>query len=93
MKVAFIGEESVFLPFLSIGQEVYKASTREEAKNILSQLNLKEYALIVLTPEVADVRNDFSEPFFLVLPGLKNRDSGQNRLISEAIRRATGRAR
>ena len=91
MKVAFIGEELAFLPFLGLGQEVYKADTEEEAGKILARLDLKDYVLIVLTPEVAGVRQDFSGPAFLILPGLKNRDSGQQRLISESVRRATGR--
>ena len=92
MKIAFIGEELVFKPFLALGQEVYGVKEPAEARQVLSTLNIKDYALIVLTPEVAEVRQEFSGPIFLVLPGLKNQSSGQQKLISEAVRRATGRA-
>lgn len=91
MKVAVVGEEITIQPFSALGQEVYPAENREEASQILSQLNLSQYALIILTPEVAGVQKQFPGPNYLVLPSLKNRDAKQNLLIEEVIRRATGR--
>ncbi|HNQ36051.1 MAG TPA: hypothetical protein PKN80_08325 [bacterium] len=92
MRIAFIGEALAFEPFRALGHDVYPAADPESAVQVLERLDLGKYALVVLTPEVAAARNRFTGPLFLVLPGLEHRDSGQGRLLAEAIRRATGRS-
>ncbi len=91
MKIAFIGEITVFQPFAALGQEVYAAADEATAEKVLSGLDLKEYALVVLTPGVAGVQKKFSDTDFLVLPGIKHRDSGQQKFLADIIRKATGR--
>ena len=97
LKVAFLGDRTSLLPFQALGMECYFAKDEGKIREILEGLKLDEYGLLVFTEEAREVVTLFfrererSFPLLLPLPSLKERESKQKKIISAAIRRATGR--
>lgn len=91
-KIAFIGEEAAFAPFSALGLEFHAAPDARAAVAVLERLAIDEYALLVMTPAAAAAREGLDQPPVLVLPGARERKTGQSRLIAAAIGRATGRS-
>ena len=97
LKVGFLGDRTTLLPFQALGMECYFAEDEGKIKEILESLKLDEYGLLVFTEEVREIvalffkERKVSFPLLLPLPSLKERESKQKKIISAAIRRATGR--
>ena len=96
-KVAAVGDRESILAFKAFGFETVPADTPEEAKEALSKLAEKDFAIIYLTEHLAaEIPEEFAKyaqqptPAVILIPGGKGSLGIGMEAISSAVEKAVG---
>jgi len=96
-KIAVMGDRDSILGFKAVGFDIYPASGKEEASELLTSLAEKGYALIYITEDLAAVIPDEISryrssyfPAIIPIPGTKGSLGIGMRAVKENIEKAVG---
>ena len=96
-KIAVVGDEASVYGFLSLGLDVFYVNTGEEARQTLSDLAGRDYAIIYITERAASgaksVIDELGEgylPAIIPIPGITGNEGLGMGGILDAVKRAVG---
>lgn len=96
-KIGVIGDKQSVLGFKAVGLNVFDCSTKDEAKQILKNIEDEGYAIIYITEniysEILDTVYEYNErrlPAIIPIPGMKGSTGIGIQNIKKAVEKAVG---
>lgn len=96
-KIGVIGDKQSVLGFKAVGLNVFDCSTKDEAKQILKNIDDEGYAIIYITEniysEILDTVYEYNEkrlPAIIPIPGMKGSTGIGIQNIKKAVEKAVG---
>lgn len=96
-KMAVVGNRDVVLAFKLLGFEVFPASTGEEARRVLHQLEKGEYGVVLVTeniakeiPETIDYFDTLPTPAVILIPTHKGSEGIGLAKVNQNVEKAVG---
>lgn len=97
MRIGILGEKKSVLAFQTLGVETFGISNSEELKNSLQEIKSKDFAILLITEDVAQKHEKEISPLFqeilpacLVIPGVNKTIGRGKEDLKKILERALG---